>query len=123
MTVAPTLRVGPRPVDEGEAGLGEAPPVGPARAWAVEAASAAKAGHLSVAPYGLAGSVAARTATSDPSPSLASGPALSRSERSKSRAPGSANCVAPSPATKYPRRRRPLSSSAFNTGYIRLKPP
>ena len=65
------------------------------RACRAVAASAAEAGHLSVAPYGFAGSVAASTATSG-----ASFPPASRSDRSRSSAPGSENCVAPSPATK-----------------------
>ena len=94
ITVAPTDRVGPRPASS---------PFG-------------EAVHFSVAPYGLAGSVADNTAIS-----ISSG--ASRIERSRSRAPGSANCVAPRPATKYPRRIRPFSSKPFSTGYTVPNPP
>ena len=40
----------------------------------------------------------------------------SAEERRRSTAPGIANCAAPSPATKYPRRTLPASSIAFSTG-------
>ena len=59
------------------------------------------AGQGSPAPYGLAGSVAARAVTSSRG---------SRCPRSHSMAPGMANCDPPRPSTKYPRRIRPDSS-------------
>jgi hypothetical protein len=47
----------------------------------------------------------------------------SRLARSRSTAPGSANCDPPSPATKYPRRIFPASSIARRTGYSAANPP
>ena len=57
-------------------------------------------GHLSIVPYGLAGSVASRPIDHQ----------RSLNDRNPQRA-GSANCIAPTPLTKYPRRscRRPPS--------------
>jgi ABC-type dipeptide/oligopeptide/nickel transport system ATPase subunit len=46
-----------------------------------------------------------------------------RIDRSMSSAAGIANCAAQSPATKYPRRIRPVASIAFSTSYTALKPP
>ena len=43
--------------------------------------------------------------------------------RNRSIAPGTANCAAPRPSTKYPRRTRPDSSAAFRTGYTAENPP
>ena len=87
---------------------------------AVSASSSAtgSSGQRNTEPYGLAGSVAANCTNSG----FSWGGAV-RNCRSKSTAAGSANCVAPSPATKYPRRMRPLSSSAFSTSYTALNPP
>ncbi|MFD0659321.1 hypothetical protein [Thermocatellispora tengchongensis] len=85
------------------------------------------AGQGRAAPYGLAGSAAARTTTRRSSRFSGGGEAHRSSNsdgdgaagadmaRMRSTAPGSANWAPPSPSTKYPRRHRPLSSYARST--------
>ena len=60
-------------------------------------------GHGKAAPYGCAGSAAASTRSCGSSSGCRS--------RSRSTAPGNANCAPPSPSTKYPRRHVPSVSS------------
>ena len=72
----------------------------------------ARRGHGSAAPYGWAGSAAASTSALGSSSSRPP-----RSSRSRSTAPGSANCAPPSPSTKYPRRQTPSVSSARSSPY------
>ena len=62
---------------------------------ACRAVAAAGSGHASAAPWGLAGSVAASTTVTISSPSP-----TSRSDRSRSTAPGRANWAPPRPSTK-----------------------
>src|SRR5437763_159407 len=78
--------------------------------------SASRWGHGRAAPYGLAGSDAAST-------NVTGSPAGSAIPRIRSTAPGWANWAPPSPSTKYPRRHRPASSSAFRTVYAPANPP
>ena len=87
----------------------------PAARWSGRRSSSSRRGQGIAAPYGLAGSAAARRWTTRPcSPAIS--PGWSRSARSRSTAPGSANWAAPRPSTKYPRRIRPASSIARRTG-------
>src|SRR5919204_4766181 len=88
------------------------PPSSTTCAPATRAARApARFGHGIAAPYGCAGSAAARTSGSFSSSSRG------RNSRSRSTAPGSANCAPPSPSTKYPRRQTPSVSSARRSEY------
>src|SRR5918994_1551020 len=73
-------------------------------------------GQGRAAPYGWAGS-AAGSARTDASREA------SRRSRIRSTAPGSANCAAPRPSTKYPRLTLPDSSSARSTPYTPAYPP
>ena len=84
------------------------PPSRTTHAPATRAARApARRGQGTEAPYGCAGSAAARTNTSCSSAVLSV-----RSSRSRSTAPGNANCAPPRPSTKYPRRQTPSVSRA-----------